>query len=75
MARPLPKDLEMRIAGVAKRSELRSVAAMGFILGTAVGIGLGASFVSAESGSIFFIIGAGSLAALWFLAGRRRKEK
>lgn len=75
MARPLPKDLEVRIAGVAKQSELRSVAVMGFIVGTAFGVGLGASFSWAIGGSLFFIIGASSVAALWFFAGRRRKQK
>lgn len=44
MARPLPKDLEARIAGAAKRAEVRSVGVFGFMLGTAFGFGLGASF-------------------------------
>lgn len=75
MARPLPKDLEARIAGVAKRSEVRSVGVMGFILGTAFGFGLGASFFSVIGGSFFFIIGAGGMAALWFLAARQKSKK
>lgn len=75
MARPLPKDLEARIAGVAKRSEVRSVGVMGFILGSAFGFGLGASFFSVVGGSVFFIIGAGGVAALWYFASKRRKEK
>ena len=75
MARPLPKDLERTIAGTAKRSELRSVAVMGFMGGTAVGIGIGASFSSAIDGSLVFLIGAGIVAALWFFAGRRRVEQ
>ncbi len=77
MARPLPKDLEDRIAGVARRSEIRSVGVTGFILGSAVGFGLGASFFSAAaaewSGALLFAIGAGTVAALWFFAGRRKK--
>lgn len=75
MARPLPKDLERRISGVAKRSEVRSVGVMGFILGTAFGFGLGASFFSVVGGSFFFLIGAVGVAALWFFAARRRKSK
>lgn len=74
MARPLPKDLEDRIAGVAKRSEVRSVGVMGFMLGTAFGVGLGASVFSVVSGSVFFLIGAGAIAALWLLAAKRRKK-
>lgn len=75
MARPLPKDLEARIAGVAKRSEVRSVGVTGFMLGTAFGFGLGATFFTAVGGTVFFLIGAGGVAALWFLAARRRKKK
>jgi len=77
MARPLPKDLEDRIAGVARRSEMRSVGAMGFILGAAFGFGLGASFLStslpAGVETLVFSVGAGGIAALWFFAGRRHK--
>ncbi len=79
MARPLPKDLEERIAGVARRSEARSVGVMGFILGTAFGVGLGAAFLSASLPvgveTLFFSVGAGGIAALWFFAGRRHKVK
>lgn len=75
MARPLPKDLERRIGGVAKRSELRSVAVMGFIVGTAFGFGLGASLFTAIGGSFFFIVGAAAVAAIWYFAGKRRKAK
>ncbi len=75
MARPLPKDLEARIAGAAKRAEVRSVGVFGFMLGTAFGFGLGASFFSVIGGSVFFIIGAGGVAALWFLASKRSKKK
>lgn len=75
MARPLPKDLEMRIAGVAKRSEVRSVGVLGFMLGTAFGAGLGASVFSVANGSLFFLIGAGSIAALWYFSARRRTNK
>lgn len=82
MARPLPKDLEDRIAGTARRSEVRSVAVAGFILGGAFGFGLGASFFSAAlselgpewGGPLLFAIGAGVVAALWFFAGRRKSE-
>lgn len=76
MARPLPKDLEDRIAGTARRSEVRSVGVAGFILGGAVGFGLGASFFSAATpewgGPLLFSVGAGAVAALWFFAGRRK---
>ena len=75
MARPLPKDLEQTIAGVAKRSEVRSVGVMGFMLGTAFGVGIGASFYTAESGSLYFLIGAGGVAALWLFAARRSKQQ
>lgn len=75
MARPLPKDLEQEIAGTARRSEIRSVAVMGFIGGTAFGVGLGATFTSAINGSLIFIVSAGIVAALWFFAARRHKEK
>jgi len=79
MARPLPKDLEDRIAGVARRSEMRSVGVMGFILGTAFGVGIGASFLSASLPAgletLFFMVGAGGIAALWFFAGRRHEDK
>ena len=74
MARPLPKDLEKRIAGVAKRSEVRSVAGMAFILGAAFGFGLGASFFSVVGGTVFFLIGAAAVAALWYFAAKRRKS-
>lgn len=75
MARPLPKDLEQRIAGTAKRSEIRSVGVLGFILGTAVGYGLASIFQSVQSRSFFFVLGAVMIAALWFYAARRRKNK
>lgn len=75
MARPLPKDLEDRIAGTARRSEARSYGVLGFMLGTAFGVGVGASFFSTGNGSIFFLIGAGGIAALWFFAARRRTDK
>lgn len=75
MARPLPKDVEQDIAGLARRSEIRSVAVMAFILGVAVGVGIGASFISAERGSFYFLIGAGVIAALWLLAAQRRKQQ
>lgn len=78
MARPLPKDLEERIAGTARRSEIRSVGVMSFIIGSAFGFGLGASFFSAVvpvwGGSLLFATGAGAVAALWFFAGRRSKD-
>jgi len=78
MARPLPKDLEDQIAGTARRSEIRSVGVAGFVLGGAVGFGLGASFFAAAmpewGGSLLFAIGAGGIAALWFFAGRRRDK-
>ena len=78
MARPLPKDLEDRIASVARRSEVRSVGVACFILGGAFGFGLGASFFSAATpdwgGPLLFAIGAGIIAALWFFAGRRHRD-
>ncbi|WP_262695602.1 hypothetical protein [Kordiimonas aquimaris] len=75
MARPLPKDVEQQIAGMARRSEARSVGVMGFMLGIACGVGIGASFVPADSGSLFFLIGAGGVAALWLFAALRRKQQ
>jgi len=75
MARPLPKDLEERIAGTAKKAEVRSVGVFGFGLGVAVGFGLGAAIFGAVSGGLFFMIGAAVVAYLWFLASRRRKTK
>jgi len=78
MARPLPKDLEDRIASTARRAEIRSVGVMCFIIGSAFGFGLGASFFSAAlpewGGSLLFVIGAGTVAALWFFAGRRNDK-
>lgn len=75
MARPLPKDLEQEIAGTAKRSEIRSVAIFALILGVIIGFGLGATYSEAVDGSLVFIIGAGNVAALWFLAARRSRVK
>lgn len=75
MARPLPKDLEDRIAGVAKKSEVRSVGIFGFGLGVAVGFGLGAAIFGAVSGGLFFMVGAATVAYLWFLASKRSKTK
>jgi len=75
MARPLPKDLENRIAGTAKKAEVRSVWALGFGLGTAFGFGLGAAFFGAIGGGLFFALGAGVVAVMWFLASKRRKAK
>lgn len=75
MAGPLPKDLEKRIAGTAKRSEVRSVGVLGFILGTAVGYGLASVFQSVQSRSFFFGLGAVMIAALWLYVARRRKNK
>ena len=75
MARPLPKDLEKQIAGVAKISEVRSVATFAFGLGGAFGFGLGAAVFGAIGGSLFFLMGAGVVAALWYLASRRRRDK
>jgi hypothetical protein len=48
---------------------------MGFMLGTAFGAGVGALFNSAGNGSLFFLIGAVGIAALWFFAARRRSDK
>jgi len=75
MARPLPKDLEDRIAGTAKKAEVRSVGVFGFGLGVAVGFGLGATVFGAVSGSLFFMVGAGVVAYLWYLAAKRSKTK
>jgi len=75
MARPLPKDLEDRIAGVAKKAEVRSVGVFGFGLGIAVGFGFGAAIFGAVSGGLFFMIGAGVVAYLWYLASKRSKAK
>ena len=75
MARPLPKDLEDRIAGTAKRAEVRSVGVFGFGLGAAVGFGLGATIFGAISGSLFFMMGAGAVGVLWFLSWKRSKTK
>ncbi|MBL4838220.1 MAG: hypothetical protein JKY34_11655 [Kordiimonadaceae bacterium] len=75
MARPLPKDLEEQIAGVAKKAEVRSVATFSFGLGGAFGFGLGAAVFGAIGGSLFFLMGAGVVAVLWFLASRRRRDK
>jgi len=75
MARPLPKDLESRIAGTSKKAEVRSVWVFGFGLGTAFGFGLGAAFFSTAGGGLFFILGAAVVGALWFLATKRYKKK
>lgn len=74
MARPLPKDLEERIGNAAKKSEVRSVGVFSFGAGVAVGFGLGAGLFGAVGGSLFFMIGAGVVGYMWFLASRRRKE-
>ncbi|NVJ71072.1 MAG: hypothetical protein HWE08_11995 [Alphaproteobacteria bacterium] len=75
MARPLPKDVEEQIAGTARRAEVRSVAIWGFILGGIFGFAIGATMFSAGGGSIYFMLGAGVIAALWYLAAGRRKDK
>jgi hypothetical protein len=75
MARPLPKDLEDRIKGAAKKAEVRSVGVFGFGLGVAVGFGIAATIFGAVGGSLFFMLGAGGVAFLWYLASKRRKTK
>lgn len=74
MARPLPKDLEKQIAGVAKQSEIRSVGGWGFITGSIFGFALGGAVFGTAGGTVFFIAGAAVVALLWYLAARRRKE-
>lgn len=74
MARPLPKDLEDRIAGTAKRSEIRSVGGWGFILGSIFGFALGGAVFGAVGGSFFFMAGAAVVAVIWFLASRRKSD-
>ncbi len=74
MARPLPKDLEMQIAGTAKNAEAKSWGFMGFALGTAFGFGLGAAFFTAIGGIGFFAVGAGVIGAVWYMASRAGKK-
>jgi len=74
MAKPLPDDMA-HVAQNARRAEIRSVAVMAFIVGGAVGFGLGRSFPRDGVSHIYFFIGAGIVAALWFLAARRRTQK
>ncbi|TNE63315.1 MAG: hypothetical protein EP335_09870 [Alphaproteobacteria bacterium] len=74
MAKPLPDDIK-HIAENARRAEIRSVATMAFILGIAVGFGLGAAFFRAAGSGFFFFIGAAMIGVMWFLAARRRKVK
>ncbi|MFC4349797.1 hypothetical protein ACFO5Q_18245 [Kordiimonas lipolytica] len=75
MARPIPKDAEDKVGGIAKRSELRSVAIWAFILGGVFGFALGATFFSKGGGSIYFMLGAAVIGALWYLASGRRWKK
>jgi hypothetical protein len=72
MARPLPKDLEAKIAGTARRAEVRSVGSAGFILGAIFGFALGAAMFGTSGGSSFFMLGASVVAVFWYLAARRR---
>ncbi|SDE32998.1 MULTISPECIES: hypothetical protein [Kordiimonas] len=75
MARPIPKDAEDKVGGIAKRSELRSVAVWAFVLGGVFGFALGATMFSGGGGSIYFMLGAAVIGALWYLASGRRKKK
>ncbi len=78
MARPLPKDVEAQIAGVARRSEIRSALVMGFMIGTAFGVGLGAVIFRSSDTSWLFAGGAGVLGLVWLLMawqGRRVKVR
>ncbi|NVJ97359.1 MAG: hypothetical protein HWE25_04350 [Alphaproteobacteria bacterium] len=71
MARPLPKDVEAKIAGTAKRSEIRSVGVWGFILGSIFGFALGGAAFGTTGGNLFFLAGAAVVASLWYLSARR----
>lgn len=75
MARPLPKDVEAKIAGTAKRAEVRSVGVWGFVLGAIFGFALGGAVFGATDGNLFFLAGAAVVASLWYLAAKRRKDK
>ena len=75
MARPLPKDLEERMAGTAKKAEVRSVGIFGFSMGAVFGFALGAAVFGAFGGSLFFMMGAAVVGVLWYLASKRRKKK
>ncbi|MCJ9429260.1 hypothetical protein [Kordiimonas marina] len=74
MAKPLPDDMA-HVAQNARRAEIRSVAVMAFIVGGAVGFGLGRGFPSADGSHYTFFFGVLVVAALWFLAARRRAQK
>ncbi|WP_308909510.1 hypothetical protein [Pseudokordiimonas caeni] len=75
MASPLPKDVEQSIAGNALRAEVRSVAFMAFVLGIAVGFGIGAAVFADSGARYYFVAGALVIGLLWFLAARARRGK
>ena len=75
MARALPKDIEAKIKGTAVKAESRSGFALGMMVGSALGFGLGAMLFGAISGSFFYLLGAASVLALWFMVSRRKKNK
>ena len=77
MARPLPKDLEDQIAGAARKSEARSYGVFGFVLGVAVGVGLGVAIAGSggeAASTVGFVIAAGVLGTVWFLASRKKNS-
>lgn len=74
MARPLPKDVEDRIKGASSKAEWRSGLFMGFVVGTAVGFGVGLNFKDLTSGVSGFAIGLGVVIGVWFLAARARRH-
>ena len=75
MAPPLPKDLEEQVGPAA--SEGRKAAFLnGFVLGSAVGLGLAMMFVAAEGvHRIIFWVLVFVLGMVWVLAGVRARHK
>jgi 1,4-dihydroxy-2-naphthoate octaprenyltransferase len=74
MARPLPKDLEQSIKGAASKAEARSSFVAGLIIGGLIGFAIAAILFGALGGPSFFILGALGVAAIWFLAARKKPK-
>ncbi len=76
MAAPLPPDMESKSEKLSRRLSSMSAGGIGFVLGTAFGVGFSSLIVSAISGLAVFISVAAIIALYWFLArGKSNKNK
>lgn len=75
MAAPLPPDMESKSQRLSRRLSSLSAGGMGFILGTAFGVGFSSMITSAISGLVVFMAVAAIIALYWYLAKGKADKK